>query len=235
MASMAMITDRGLLSLTTWLSPAFPVGGFSYSHGLETAVEEGIVTNRDGLIDWLGAILRHGPARNDAIVFGAIHRAVLAGDEAAFLAAAARAAAMRGTRELALEASAQGAAFLATLDAAFADRARARWAALLEGPSIAPGHAVAAALAFACAGIKCRAALLAYLQAFAANIVSAGVRLIPLGQSDGQRAIAALGPVILGLLDAVEGADLAELGTATPMIDLMSMRHETQYTRLFRS
>jgi urease accessory protein len=230
-----MITDRDLLSLMAWLSPSFPVGGFSYSHGLETAVEDGIVADRDGLIDWLGAILRHGPARNDAIVFRAIHRAVLTGDEAGLLEVAERAAAMRGTRELALEANAQGAAFLATLDAAFADPTRARWTGMLEGAAIAPSHAVAVALALACSGVAWRPALLAYAQAFTANLVSAGLRLVPLGQSDGQRALAALSPALIALLDEIEGADLADLGSATMRVDLSSMRHETQYTRLFRS
>ncbi|MFM7690950.1 MAG: urease accessory protein UreF, partial [Alphaproteobacteria bacterium] len=96
-------------------------------------------------------------------------------------------------------------------------------------------HAVAFGAAAAEQGIPARDAAFGFLSAFAANLVSAGVRLVPLGQTDGQLAIAALQPAVARATEAALQADLARLGTAAPMLDIFSLRHETQYTRLFRS
>src|SRR5690242_21061120 len=116
-----IMIENGLYRLIAWLSPAFPVGGFSYSHALEAACEAGIVRDRTSLRDYVKAALEHGAGRSDAMLFLAVHRAVAAGDEQAFLWAAERASAMRGSSELALECNAQGAAFLTTVAAAWPD------------------------------------------------------------------------------------------------------------------
>jgi len=227
--------DSGLYRLMAWLSPAFPVGGFSYSHGLEAAVEAGAVTDRASLQTYVATVLRHGAGRADGMLFAATWRAVDAGDEEGFLWAAERAAAMRGSTELALECLSQGAAFIAALRAGWPDVSLAPWLDRLERAGCRPAYPVAVALAAAVASVPLQPALLAYLQAFAAGIVSAGVKLIPLGQSDGQRAVAALeGPVQEAAHSAIS-TPLEDLGSAAPMIDLWSMQHENQYTRLFRS
>ena len=254
MATTTITIEPGALQrLLAWLSPAYPVGGFSYSHGLETAVEEGSVRDRAGLVAYVSAVLRAGAGRVDGALFAAAWHAAEAGDDAAlddaaglaaaWRAAAARddaaldgaaelAAAWRGTVETALESLQQGAAFAAVTEAAWPD---ARFAAFAARHPRRLSAAVAFGAASGFHGVPLRPALAGWLGAFAANLVSAGVRLVPLGQTDGQVATAALVPVVEAAADAALGADLDRLGTAAPMLDLLSVRHETQYTRLFRS
>lgn len=228
---MTMSTEV-LYRLLTWLSPSYPVGAFSYSHGLETAVEEGAVRDRDGLAHYIATVLRHGAGRVDGALLAAAWRAAVAGDAAALDAAAQLAAAWRGTAETALETMQQGTSFVLVTQAAWPDPRFAAFAAR-QGGRLA--HPVAFGAAAGFAGIPLRAAVSAWLAAFAANLVSAGVRLVPLGQTDGQRATAALHPEVEAAADAALAAELDGVGTAAPMLDLLSMRHETQYTRLFRS
>jgi urease accessory protein len=227
--------DSNLYRLMAWLSPAFPVGGFSYSHAVEAAAEAGVVADRASLQRYVEAAVRHGAGRGDAMLFTAVWRAIVADDEAAFLWAAERATAMRGTAELALECLSQGTAFLATLRAAWPEVALAPWLQRLEQVNCKPAYPVAVALAAAVSGVALRPALVAYLQGFSAALVAAGVKLIPLGQTDGQRVVAALETPIQEAADRAIATPLDDLGSAAPMIDLWSMRHETQYTRLFRS
>ncbi|HYG90254.1 MAG TPA: urease accessory protein UreF [Azospirillum sp.] len=224
-----------MLRLLAWLSPSFPTGGYTYSHGVERAVEASFVHARATLAEWIAAILEHGTGRTDAVLFAATHRAVTGSDEPAFLWALERADVLRASSETALESSAQGAAFLTTVKAAWPLPDLDRWTALIEREARPPAHAVAIALCAALAGIPLNQALAGYLHAAVANLVSAGVRLVPLGQTDGQRALAALEPVVARLALWAETASIDDLGSRTPMVDWTSMTHETQYTRLFRS
>lgn len=223
--------NGALYRIMTWLSSAYPVGGFSYSHGIEYAVEVGLVRDRASLIDWVASILRDGSGKVDGALFAAAWRAAKSGDAAALDEIAGLAAAWRGTAELALESSAQGTAFVTVTTQAWPDTTLIA-AAARRGGKLAFPVAVAMAMAH---HVPLADALAGYLTAFAANLVSAGVRLIPLGQTDGQLAIAGLEPIVAQTTSAAMQADLDELGTATPMLDWCSMRHETQYTRLFRS
>ena len=224
-------TERTLLTLMTWLSPSYPVGAFSYSHGLEWAVEEGLVRGRQDLETWLGTVLRHGAGRMDAVLLSAAHRAVSHADLDALEELIELADALLPTAELALEALAQGAAFLRATAAAWPDR-DGRLAALV-GREIAYPVAVGVAAASHTLGLELTVP--AYLHAFAANLVSAGVRLIPLGQTDGQVVLAGLAPVIEEIAAEALACGLDDLYSAVPMVDWCSMSHETQYTRLFRS
>ncbi len=222
-----------LYRLLAWLSPAYPIGGFSYSHGIETAIEEGFIVNRASLVAWLQTVLGAGTGRVDGALFAAAWRAAEAGDWPAFDAVAERAAAWRGTSEMALESRQQGGSFLSITRTAWPhpdlDAAHER----LNGEIALP---VAVALAAAAHGIALETALEGYLHAFTANLISAAVRAVPLGQSDGQIALASLeGAVQKSVAAALVVTDLDEVGTATPLLDWCSMRHETQYTRLFRS
>jgi urease accessory protein len=230
-----IMIENGLYRLMVWLSPAFPVGGFSYSHALEAAVEAGTVDDRETLRTYVEAALKHGASRSDAMLFAAAWRAVDAADEEGFLWAAERAAAMRGSAELALECNAQGAAFLATVAATWPELGVARWRDALQNAELVPAYPIAVALCAAASGVAMRPALIAYLQAFSSALVTAGVKLIPLGQTDGQRVVAALEVVVEEAADTALSRPLDDLGAAAPLIDLLSMRHETQYTRLFRS
>ena len=221
-----------LYRLLAWLSPAYPTGAFSYSHGLEMAVEDGLVTDRAGLISYVATVLRAGAGRVDAALLATAWRAAFAGDDAALDEAATLAVAWRGTAETALETMQQGTAFAAVTQAAWPE---ARFAAFAARHPRRLAHPVAFAAAAAFHGVPLRPALTGWLGAFAANLVSAGVRLVPLGQTDGQIATAVLHAMVDTAADAALTADLDTLGTAAPMLDLLSMRHETQYTRLFRS
>jgi len=222
-----------LYRLLAWLSPAYPVGAFSYSHGVETAVEEGFIKDRASLVAWLESVLERGTGLVDGALFAAAWRAVDGADWPAFDAIAERAAAWRGTSEMALESRQQGGSFLSIT--------RAAW----PHPDLDTGHdrtggelalPVAVALAAAAHCIALESALAGYLHGFAANLISAAVRIVPLGQTDGQRALAALEPAVRRTAEAaLAAASLDEVGTATPLLDWCSLRHETQYTRLFRS
>ena len=222
-----------LYRLLAWLSPAYPIGAFSYSHGVETAVEEGFIKDRASLVTWLQSVLLQGTGVVDGALLAAAWRAAEAEDWRAFDAIAERAAAWRGTSEMALESRQQGGSFLSITRTAWPmpdlDDAHER----LGGEIALP---VAVALAAAVHGVALDAALGGYLQAFTANLISAAVRTVPLGQSDGQIALASLeGTVRMAVAAALSVTDLDEVGTATPLLDWCSMRHETQYTRLFRS
>ena len=222
-----------LARLLAWLSPAYPVGAFSYSHGLEAAVEEGAVTKRDALVAYAEAALRHGAGAGDAALLALAWRAADAGHDAALDEVTELAAAWRGTAELALEATQPGAAFAQVTNAAWPEPRFAAYTARHPGRLT---HAVVVGAAGAFHGLPLRATCLGWLHAFAANIVSAGVRLIPLGQTDGQIATASLVRTIEAAADAALSVQNAgEVGASALAIDLFSMRHETQYTRLFRS
>lgn len=224
----------GLHRLLAWLSPSFPVGSFSYSHGLEWAIEDGTVRTAADLAAWVAAILEHGAGRSDAILFAHGYRAAAAGriDELADIAELATA--FQPSAERRLESLAQGRAFLLAVRAAWADPALETTAEAILGEDGAP-FSLAVAITAAAHGVAEAPALHAYLHAFSANIVSAGLRAVPLGQTDGQRIIAALGPSIEAVVRATQDLPLDALGGAAFRADIASMKHETQYTRLFRS
>lgn len=222
-----------LYRLLAWLSPAYPTGAFSYSHGVETAVEEGFIKDRVSLIAWLETVLRDGTGRVDGALFAAAWRAADAQAWPAFCVVVERAAAWRGTSEMALESRQQGSSFLSVTRSAWPHPALDAAHARLGGELALP---VAVALAAAVHGVALEMALGGYLHAFAANLTSAAVRAVPLGQTDGQRALAYLESTVSRAVDAALAvSDLDEVGTATPLLDWCSLRHETQYTRLFRS
>jgi urease accessory protein len=230
-----MLTEQALYRLMTWLSPSFPVGGYSYSHGIEFAVEDGLVCDRDSLARWVEAIIVFGAGRNDAVLFGAAWQAVTDDDPDTLASAAEMADAFRATPEMALESTGQGQAFLDTLAAVWPDPRFGKWTAALARMDRPPAYAVAVGAAAAVAGVPLNHALVAYLHAMAANLISAGVRLVPLGQTDGQRAQAALEAPVRAAAGQALRRTLDDLGGAAPVVDWTSMQHETQYTRLFRS
>jgi urease accessory protein len=225
-----MSTDTtALYRLLAWASPAFPTGGFSYSHGLEATAADGAVHDRATLQTWIAATIAHGSGRVDADILLAAWRAAAAGDDAALAEANRRGAAYRATAELALESSQQGAAFLAAHQAA--------WGGSGSSPELGERicHAAVFGAAAARGGASLEEALTAYLHAFAANLMSAGLRLGIVGQNDGQRILAALEPVVAAAVVTSIAREPEDFGSATFSLDLASMAHETLYTRLFRS
>jgi urease accessory protein len=208
-----------LLHLLAWLSPAFPTGGYAYSHGLEWAVESGDITDGESLRLWLADILQHGSGRNDAILLRHAHRA-----DADHAALNDRAIAIAGSRERRAETLDQGTAFIAAATAWHPPHLPERVAYPVAVGAMAGHH-----------GIGEDATTAAYLQAFTTNLISAAIRLVPLGQSAGLRVLAALQPSILQVTAATRDATLDDLGGCAFRADLAAMHHETQYTRLFRS
>jgi urease accessory protein len=230
--------ERGaaeLYRMLAWFSPNFPIGAFSYSHGLEAAAAHGAVHDRETLRGWIAAILACGTGRLDADTLRDAHRAAEAADWPALTAANRRGLAFRATAEMELETAAQGEAFLKTCRAAWPDPLLDRFAAMLDQGGEGVCYAAAVGVVTALAGIPCGTALSAYLQAMASNLVSAGLRLAIVGQTDGQRILAALEPVVATAAAAALTRDPTAFGSATLAVDLASMAHETLYTRLFRS
>jgi urease accessory protein len=217
--------------LMIWLSPAYPVGGFSYSHGLEWMVEAGGIGDARALAAWIEDVLSHGTGRTDIIFLAEAWRAVAAGDAQRLRGAAELAAAFAPSAERRLETLAQGAAFVTATNAVWPTPVLAALAA--DGGEVA--YPVAVGASAAAHRLPLAHTARAFCQAFAANLVSAGVRLVPLGQTDGLRVLARLEPMIASLVIAGLAASLDDLGGATIAADIASMRHETQYTRLFRS
>jgi urease accessory protein len=221
-----------LYRLMTWLSPSFPVGAFAYSSGIEWAVEAGDITDAATLHGWLAAMLTDGAGFCDAVFLAQIHRAVISHDDAALRDIAELAAAFVPSRERQLETSTQGRAFI--------DTSRAAWSCEgLDEVIAACGdrivYPVAVGLVSAAHGIPLEPALHAFLHAVVSNWISAGARLIPLGQTDSQRVLALLEPDVAATASRAIAASLDDLGSATFRADLAGLRHETQYTRLFRS
>jgi urease accessory protein len=229
------IPAMALLRLQSWLSPVFPTGAYSYSHGLEWAVEAGYMNDRKGLVDWLNADLCCGSGRNEAIFFYQAWRCAMKHDRARLFEIAELAAAFRGTSEFALESSQQAAACLTALRHVWPDTLLDWLLEILCEHHVRPVLAVVLGVRSAKQGIPASLALPAFLQSYIANLVTAGVRLIPLGQIDGQLAIAELEQPILAASIHAKKDTIDDLGTAAFMVDLASMEHETQYTRLFRS
>jgi urease accessory protein len=223
------------LILQTWLSPAFPVGAFAYSHGLEWAVEDGTVRDLGSLVAWLDGVVRHGAGRSDMILLAHAWRAVDAGDAAGLASVAELAAALQPTRERRLESLAQGEAFLKAVRQTWPGDAVERVAATLADAGLQAALPIAIGAISAARGLALPATLAASLTAFVANLSSAAVRLVPLGQTDGQHAVAALMTVAITVAAEAEMATLDDIGGAGLRADVASARHETQYTRLFRS
>jgi len=217
-----MTDSRHLVRLLAWMSPAFPTGGFAYSHGLEWAIEAGDITDAGTLSTWLHDVLRHGAGWTDSVLLRHAHRSSASPEALRDLAALAIAAAP--ARERRDEALNQGRAFAL---------AAAPWAGDAL-PADAPYPVVVGALTGS-QGIPEDASLVAYLQVLATNLISAAVRLVPLGQTDGLRVLAGLEPTILALAADSGTATLDDIGGCAFRSDIAAMRHETQYTRLFRS
>ena len=221
-----------LYRLLAWMSPAYPVGAFSYSGGIEWAVEAGDIKDANTLRAWLAVMIGEGAGFADGVLFSHAHEAIAANNDAALRAVAELAAALVSSKERFLETTAQGRAFVDTTQAAWPTPALTRLEAVWSGPLALP-----VAVGAACVGhaIARGPAVRAFLQALAANWISAGIRLIPLGQTDGQRVLAGLEGVVAASAARAQTTPLDELGTCALRADIAGMKHETQYTRLFRS
>ena len=221
-----------LYRLMTWLSPSFPVGAFSYSSGIEWAVEAGDITDAASLRQWLRSMLVDGAGICDSTFLAHTHRAAAANDDATLREIAELASAFAPSRERHLETTAQGRAFIEIARAAWHHAALDRLIAACEGNFVYP---VAVGVVSAAHCIPLALTLHAFLHAVVSNWISAGARLVPLGQTDSQRVLAQLEGDVDATAKRALSASLDDLGSATFRADLAGMRHEAQYTRLFRS
>lgn len=223
-----MADPTAALRLQAWLSPAFPTGGYAYSHGLEWAVEAGDIHDENTLFTWTSDVVRHGAGRTDTILLRRAHRAAANIEALADLVELALATAP--SRERRDETIAQGNAF-AVATRAWANPTLAK---LAKKAGDLPYCIAVGALAGS-AGIDEDLTAASLLQAFAANLISAAVRLVPLGQTTGLSVLARLEPTIATITIETASATLDDLGGFCFRSDIASMRHETQHTRLFRS
>ena len=207
----------------SWLSPVFPIGSFSYSHGLEKAVEDGLVEGAASLQAWIADLVEHGSAWNDAVLFAEAHRRAIQGGDVIELAELGEA--LAGSRERHMETMLQGTAFTA---------ASTPWQAGARLPANMP-YPVAVGATAGAHGIAIGIATAAYLQAFVSNQLQAAIRLSVIGQTHATAMLAALEPLIAATASRAAQSSLDDLGSATVMAEIAAMRHETQQTRLFRS
>jgi urease accessory protein len=220
------------LPLMIWLSPAFPVGGFAYSHALEWAAEAGDLADPDALQAWLADLIGHGAMRNDAILLSVALQAARDDDTGAFAEANELALALAGSRERFVETSAQGDAFRIAIRSSWRNTTFDRMDAGVEG---AIAYPVAVGLAAGAHGQDLGATLDAYLTATISNLTSAAIRLSVIGQTDAQRIIMQALPAIRELAAFAAHATLDDVGASAFRSDIAAMRHETQNTRLFRT
>jgi urease accessory protein len=225
-------TPAARLALQVWLSPSFPVGAFAYSHGIEAAVDAGDIHDAASLQGWIGDLVAYGALRNDAVLLALAYRATQAADWGALRDVNGLALALAPSKERHLETSAQGTAFVTAARAAWPCR---ELDTLAEMAAAGTAYPVALATAAAAHGVSLVAALEAYGLAFISNLVSAAVRLGPIGQTDGQRIIAALMEAVAACATYAAKATVDDLGGAAMRSDIAAMRHETLYSRLFRS
>ncbi len=219
MAQQHMSTDRDILTLAQWLSPAYPVGAFAYSHGLEAAIQSGAITSSDDLKDWLTDIISHGSGRNDCILL----RAAYASDDDELTMVNDTALAFAASAERQLEQNLQGAAFCKTT------------CAIWGGKDMSYVYPVAVGAAAAKLHIDVSLTAAMYLHAVISNLISAAMRLMALGQTEGQKMLATLTPLCDETAKAAAGTTLDDLQSTAFLVDIAAMHHETLQPRIFRT
>lgn len=233
-----IVSTAALYRLLAFLSPAFPVGAFTYSHGLEQVIEDGDVGDAASLQAWLEEVLRFGAGRSDAILMKETMLVAGRGDESVLRELIDLGLALQPSKERHLETSAQGSAFIDAVLKAWTPTGESEAAKLfadLAGSLKTWPYPVAVGLAASAWAIPMEATITGFLHAFTANVISAAVRAVPLGQADGQRVLATLEPVVAEVTQQALGSGLDDLGTSVFLADIASMAHETKYSRLFRS
>lgn len=219
-------SSLALLRLMTWLSPAFPIGSFAYSGGLERAVEDHYVHDAASLEQWVTALISHGSMWTDAIFCAEAHR--LAGANPAGLVELAELAeALAGSRERHQELTLLGSAFL---------QASKAWShEALENLPADSAYPVAVGAVAGVHGIGLESSVAAFLNAAVSQLCSVAIRCGVVGQVQAVGLIAQMEDVIIEVAQRAATSNLNDLGSATVLADISSLRHEVQGTRLFRS
>ncbi len=226
------LTASALLQLMRLASPSLPVGGFSYSEGLEAAVENGHLVGEAGARGWLLDQLKLALTCSELAVVGKAMRAWATDDLERVAMLNDWFASTRETRELRQQAEQMGRSLAQWLR--HVDPPDPRLAAL-EALAPAPTWPIAFALAGAATGAPVRDVLIAFAGGWAENMVQAAMKAVPLGQAAGQRVLAGLAAAIPEAVDIALALPFGEMQAFTPMLAILSSQHEAQYSRLFRS
>lgn len=219
------MSQSTLLRLMTLLSPSFPVGGFAYSSGLEQAVADQLVTDSQTLGDWLLSIVQNGSIWNDVVLLVESHRRI--GNARPIAEISDLAEALAGSKERCLEQQNLGGAFI--------DAVKASGLAMPTAIGEQPAYPVAIGAIAAAQGLDLESALGAFLHAYFSNQIQCAIRLGLLGQNGGVALLAGFEPVILETAKQANLSTLEDLGASSLMADILAMRHETLYSRIFRS
>ena len=217
---MVTATEEQILILAQWFSPSYPVGAFAYSHGLEWAIGQGEVDGSETLREWITEVVKHGAGRCDALFLAAAYRAA---NETALLEIDGMCRSFAPSAERLKETDLQGAAFCAVTSAV--------WPFDLSGLTYPVSVGCAARLASLPPILTAKM----FLQAFVGNLVGVGMRIVPIGQTEGQRLIRHLMPLCQEIAEATQAGDLDDLSSTAFLADIASMKHETQYSRVFRT
>ena len=210
-------TDSKLITVMQWLSPAFPIGGFAYSHGLEWTINKGYVSNREELQNWISDLLEYGSLKNDAILI----KLVLQGSDPKEINELAMA--LCPASERLSETQLQGGAFCKIM--------REVWSLEIDELTLP----IALALAAKNESIDQNLVVPAYLHSFCSNLISVAMRLIPIGQTDGQKTLRELSPLISDSVRSVAKSDKDDLGSACFLSDVSAMQHEYLQPRVFKT
>jgi urease accessory protein len=210
------INHHDVMILQNWFSPVFPIGAFSYSHGLEMAIQDGHIMDQDSLYDWISSLLSHGTGRNDAIMIKAAYDGLSELNDLCL--------ALSASKERYQETTELGHAFCRVFNASHDGN-------LPEGLA----YPVAVGMASKTLVLNVKLTIQSYLQALASNLISVGIRTIPIGQQSGQDCLLRLYPVIEDVATASIGATLDDIGGAVFHSDLMAMKHENITPRIYRS
>ena len=207
---------KDMMTLQTWFSPAFPTGAFSYSHGMESAIQDNLIDDAGSLRSWIISLLSYGSGRNDGLFLKAAYEGV---DEANALCLASC-----GSKERLRETTELGQSFSRVV--------RANYDVKLPDRTAYP---VAVGMTAKQIDLDLALTLQSYLQAFASNLISVGIRTIPIGQQAGQDCMIGLYPIIENMTKKIKSESLNELGSATFVSDLMAIKHENSVPRIYRT
>jgi urease accessory protein len=224
--------EGNALPLLVWLSPSFPVGAFAYSHALEWAVEAGDVSDLESCKTWIADLLEYGSGRTDSILLAQAWQAAIRKDESALQELAELTLALQPSAERYLETVTQGNAFITASNASWTSESLAFLRQYVKGDIAYP---IAVGVAAAGFKIPVETTLESFLLAFVINLVSSVIRLGPLGQTNGQKVIAHSLQMVRRVAQEAAHANIGDIGNSAFRSDIASLRHETQYTRLFRS
>ena len=207
---------KDIMTLQTWFSPAFPTGAFSYSHGMESAIQDNLINDAGSLKSWIALLLSYGSGRNDGLFLKAAYEDVTEANDLCLASC--------GSKERLRETTELGQAFSQAVKAGYSVKLPDRTA-----------YPVAVGMTAKQIDLDLALTLQSYLQAFASNLISVGVRTIPIGQQAGQDCLIGLYPIIERMTKKIKSESLNELGSATFASDLMAIKHENSVPRIYRT